>query len=93
MTKGYGGLVQHSTMIKKTEGFIGEFHHSSNCKMVSVSKEKLMNWEGDISDDDGRWYLSLKERQQQRNDQWISLPESKWKAMAKSKKKLVEEIC
>ena len=92
MTKGYGGSVQHSTMIKKTEGFIGEFHHSSNYKMVTVGKEQLMNWEGGISDDDGPWYLSVKERQQQRNNQWISLPESKWKAMAKSRRNLLRRL-
>ena len=60
--------------------------------MVSVGKEQLMNWEGDISDDDGPWYLSVEDGQQQRKDQWIPLPESKWKTTTKPKKKHVDEI-
>ena len=30
--------------------------------MVTAGKEQLMNWEGDISEDDGPWYLSVEER-------------------------------
>ena len=58
--------------------------------MVAVGKEQLMNWEGGISEDDGPWYLSVEERYQYRMNQWISLPESKCKTVAKLKKNHIE---
>lgn len=92
MNKSHGGTRQHPTLIKQKEGYLGPFHNPQNARMVQVGEEQSLNWDGDLGDDDGPWYLTSEERRKQREDELVPLAPNKVKDVEKKKRALIEEI-
>ena len=88
MTKGWGGILQHESEIKE----VGKYHDASNTHMVKVGEKQQMNWEGDLPDDAGPYYLTVQERKDQKYDRVEQLPEAKWKTKNKTREELADEI-
>ena len=78
-----------NTKIERQEGFVGPYYDASNPEMVTIGEEQSMNF---TSDDAGPFWLSAEEREIQRHDRVVEIPEAKRKERDKVKKELIPEL-
>eukprot|EP00986_Skeletonema_menzelii_P005561 scaffold2058_cov111-Skeletonema_menzelii.AAC.1 len=71
------------------EGFVGPYYDASNPAMVTIGQEQTMNF---TSEDVGPFWLTAEERERQRHDREVEIPEDKRKERHKVKKELIPEL-
>lgn len=78
-----------NTKIERQEEFVGPYYDASNPAMVTIGQEQTMNF---TSEDVGPFWLTAEERERQRHDREVEIPEDKRKERHKVKKELISEL-
>jgi len=92
MNKGYGGENMRSTLIERSEGYLGPYHDATNPRMVNVSQMQDLVYGVDADINCGPFYLALEKRESSRHDTSVELSPDKVSDKEKTKKELVHDI-
>jgi hypothetical protein len=90
MKKGWGSQTANkkmrSTLIERTEGFVGPFYDPNNPQMVKIGSYQTTVFD---EDDTGPFELSPEKRESRKYDTTVYIPFKNQRARDKSKKELV----
>jgi hypothetical protein len=92
MNKGYGGENMRSTLIEKSEGYLGPYHDAANPRMVKVGQMQDLVYGNKADVNYGPFYLAMDIRESSRHDNSVTLSPDKVSDKEKTKKELVHDI-
>ena len=92
MNKGYGGENMRSTLIERSEGYLGPYHDAANPRMVNVGQMQDLVYGKDADINYGPFYLTMNIRESLRHDTSAELSPDKVSDKEKTKKELVRDI-
>jgi hypothetical protein len=94
MNKGFGGEHLRGTLIEKKEGYLGPYHDVNKSRMIQVGQvqELVYPAKDSITDGDGPFYLTAKQKEASRLDTEVELPVNKVGHREITKKELVDAL-
>jgi len=90
--KGYGGENMRSTLIERSEGYLGPYHDAANPRMVKVGQMQDLVYGKDADINYGPFYLTMNIRESLRHDTSAELSPDKVSDKEKTTEELVRDI-